>query len=111
MRTEIDIPNTAGVLSPGAYATVVFSLRSPIVPLILPANTLIFQEAGMQVAVVDQNGRVQLSKIAIGRDFGTSVEVLSGLQPMDAVVANPSDSLNAGSRVVVETSRTNAIGS
>jgi RND family efflux transporter MFP subunit len=107
MRTEIDIPNPGQILSPGAYASAAFSLRSPLVPFILPANTLIFQQSGMQVAVVDQNGRVQLRKVTIGRDFGTSVEVLSGLQPTDAVVTNPSDSLNAGSEVKVENSRTN----
>jgi multidrug efflux pump subunit AcrA (membrane-fusion protein) len=64
----------------------------------------------MQVGVVDQNGRVQLRKITIGRDFGTSVEVLSGLRPTDTVITNPSDSLNAGSQVVVENSQATAIG-
>ncbi|MBV8550345.1 MAG: efflux RND transporter periplasmic adaptor subunit [Acidobacteriaceae bacterium] len=111
MRTEIDIPNQGGILSPGAYASASFTLRSPVTSLILPANTLIFQQAGMQVGVVDQNGRVQLRKVTIGRDFGASVEVLSGLRPTDAVITNPPDSLNAGSRVVVENSRESAIGS
>ncbi|HEX4165372.1 MAG TPA: efflux RND transporter periplasmic adaptor subunit [Bryobacteraceae bacterium] len=111
MRTEIDIPNPGGILSPGAYASAAFSLRSPLAPLILPANTLIFQAAGMQVGVVDQNGRVQLRSVTIGRDFGTSVEVLSGLQPADAVITNPSDSLNAGGRVAVENVPANAVGS
>ena len=111
MRTEIDIPNPAGILSPGAYASASFSLRSPIRALVLPANTLIFQQAGMQVGVVDQNSRVQLRKVTVGRDFGSSVEVLSGLQPTDAVITNPSDSLNAGDQVVVENSQANAMGS
>lgn len=111
MRTEIDIPNPAGILSPGAYTSASFSLRAPIRALVLPANTLIFQQAGMQVGVVDQNSRVQLRKVTVGRDFGTSIEVLSGLQPTDAVITNPSDSLNAGDQVVVENSQANATGS
>jgi RND family efflux transporter MFP subunit len=111
MRTEIDIPNPAGMLSPGAYVSASFSLGSPITPLILPSNTLIFQDAGMQVGVVNQNGRVQLRNVTIGRDFGMSVEVLSGLQSTDAVITNPSDSLNAGTQVVVESSQANAMGS
>lgn len=104
MRTELDIPNPNGTLSPGAFASAVFNLRSPVAPLILPANTLIFQSAGMQVGVVDQNSRVQLRDITIGRDFGTSVEVISGLKPADAVITNPSDSLNSGTQVVVQNS-------
>jgi len=102
MRTEIDIANPAGILSPGAYVSAAFSLRSPVASLVLPANALIFQEAGLQVAVVDRNHCVQFRKIAIGRDFGTSVEVLSGLKETDAVIANPSDSLNPGDPVQVE---------
>ena len=102
MRTEIDIPNPSGILSPGAYVSASFSLREPVASLNLPANTLIFQQAGLQVGVVDEKQRVQLRRIAIGRDFGTSVEVLSGLKPTDAVIANPSDSLNAGEPVQIE---------
>jgi RND family efflux transporter MFP subunit len=104
MRTELDIPNPNGILSPGAFASAVFNLRSPMAPLVLPSNTLIFQSAGMQVGIVDQNNRVQLRDITIGRDFGTSVEVLSGVKPTDAVITNPSDSLNAGTQVAVQNS-------
>jgi RND family efflux transporter MFP subunit len=102
MRTEIDIPNPYGKLSPGAYVSATFSLSSPVGSLVLPANTLIFQDAGLQVGVVDRNDLVQLRKVAIGRDLGTAVEVLSGLKETDAVIANPSDSLNAGDPVQVE---------
>jgi RND family efflux transporter MFP subunit len=111
MRTEIDIPNQRQMLSPGAYASASFTLRSPVRPLVLPANTLIFQQAGMQVGVVDRNGRVQLRKVTIGRDLGTSVEVLSGLEVTDAVITNPSDSLNAGDQVAVENSQSREMGS
>jgi multidrug efflux pump subunit AcrA (membrane-fusion protein) len=65
----------------------------------------------MQVGVVDRNGRVQLRKVTIGRDLGTSVEVLSGLEVTDAVITNPSDSLNAGDQVAVENSQSSEIGS
>ena len=102
MRTEIDIPNPGGILSPGVYASATFSLRAPVASLIVPANTLIFQQAGLQVGVVGQDHRVQLRNITIGRDFGTSVEVISGLKATDAVIANPSDSLNPGDPVQAE---------
>jgi RND family efflux transporter MFP subunit len=104
MRTELDVPNSSGVLVPGAYASATFSLRSPVAPLILPSNTEIFQGDGLQVGVVDSKCRVQLRNITIGRDFGTSVELLSGVQPSDAVITNPSDSLTAGTEVAVANS-------
>ncbi len=101
MRIEIDVPNANGSLLPGTYASATFRLRSPVAPLILPSNTEIFQANGMQVGVVDQQNRVQMRNIAIGRDFGTSVEVISGLQTSDAVITNPSDSLTAGKQVAL----------
>lgn len=101
MRTELDLANSNDVLVPGAYASATFRLRTPMAPLILPSNTEIFQADGMQVGVVDKNCRVQLRDITVGRDFGTSVEVLSGLQPSDAVITNPSDSLATGMQVAV----------
>ena len=77
----------------------------------MPANALIFQQAGMQVGVVDQSGRVQLRKVTVGRDLGTSVEVISGLQESDAVITNPSDSLNAGDQVEIDNSQSREVGS
>jgi RND family efflux transporter MFP subunit len=111
MRTELDIPNRTGKLLPGAYANASFQLRAPMLPLVLPSNTLIFQAAGLQVGIVDQNNRVTLRNITIARDLGTTVEVISGLQANDAVIANPSDSLTEGTQVSVETSQTNTTGS
>ena len=110
MRTELDIPNRTGRLLPGAYANASFQLRAPMVPLVLPSNTLIFQAAGMQVGIVDRNNKVALRPITIARDLGTTVEVISGLQPNDVVIANPSDSLTEGTQVSVQTSRTNKVG-
>jgi multidrug efflux pump subunit AcrA (membrane-fusion protein) len=111
MRTELDIPNHNGQLFPGTYASAVFSLRSPIAPLIVPANTLIFQAAGMQVGVVDQTGKVHLRNVTIGRDFGTFVEVLSGLHSTDAVITNPSDSLTEGNQVSIQNAKSDVTGS
>jgi RND family efflux transporter MFP subunit len=110
MRTELDLPNASGALLPGTYASARFNLRSPLTPLILPSNTEIFQASGMQVGLVDKNNKVQLRNITVGRDFGTTVEVLSGLQTSDAVIANPSDSLTAGTEVAVANSNSKTPG-
>ena len=54
--------------------------------------------AGLRVGVV-RNGKAELVPITIGRDYGDRVEVLSGLQPHDQIILNPSDSLVSGQAV------------
>ena len=111
MRTEIDVPNSKGVLIPGAYASATFSLRSPVAPLILPSNTELFQASGLQVGVVDQKQQCSTSQYhrwprlrdVRGSDFG--------LQPNDAVITNPSDSLNSGQQVAVANTNSSVSGS
>jgi multidrug efflux pump subunit AcrA (membrane-fusion protein) len=66
----------------------------------IPSNTLIFRKEGLQVGLV-RNGKADLVPVKISRDYGNSVEILSGLQPTDAVIVDPSDSLVAGTAVHV----------
>ncbi len=61
----------------------------------IPSNTLIFRKDGLQVGLV-RDGKAELVPIKIGRDYGNSVEIVSGLQPTDNVIVDPSDSLVAG---------------
>jgi multidrug efflux system membrane fusion protein len=102
LLTEIDVPNPKGELLPGAYAQVHFDLKIPAVRLSVPVNALMFRSEGTRAAVVDANGKVHLQPVVIGRDYGLDVEILSGLQPSDSVVLNPSDSLEDGQRVSVK---------
>jgi hypothetical protein len=69
--------------------------------LVVPTNVLLFRPEGTRVALVDANGRVHLTLVQLGIDFGTSVEVLSGLNVTDRVVQNPPDSLADGDVVVL----------
>jgi hypothetical protein len=55
----------------------------------------------LQVATVDGHHRIRLKSIVEGRDFGNSIEVLSGLDANDAVVINPPDSIVSGAIVRV----------
>jgi len=64
----------------------------------IPVNTLIFRAQGLQVAVV-RDGRAQLIPVTAGRDHGTVVEIIAGLQPNDQVIVAPSDSLTGGTPV------------
>lgn len=102
LTVELDVPNPSGELLPGAYANVHFQLPLSVVPLVLPASTVLFQAAGPQVGVVNGQGEVELRKVTLGHDFGDTIEILSGVRLTDEVVANPPDSLSSGMRVAVQ---------
>lgn len=102
MLTEVDVDNPRGVLKPGAYAEVHLKLPSAAVALIVPVTALIFRAQGLQLAVVREGGKVELVQVTQGRDYGTEVEVTSGIREQDAVLVNPPDSLTSGATVRVE---------
>jgi RND family efflux transporter MFP subunit len=101
LLVEVDVDNRNGTLLPGAYVRVHLKLPQSVNSAVtIPANTLLFRSEGLRVGVV-RNGRAELVPLTIGRDYGSSVEVVSGLQPTDAVIVNPSDSLISGTTVQV----------
>lgn len=99
LQVELQVDNSKGELFPGAYAEVHFNLAANTETLRVPINTLVFRSAGLQVAVVGADHHIRLKKITEGRDFGKSVEVLSGLDPNDQIVLNPPDSISDGIQV------------
>jgi RND family efflux transporter MFP subunit len=101
LLVEVDVDNSGGKLLPGGYAQVHFDLRLPHPPLVLPGNCLIFRAQGTQVGVVDSDNVVHLKDIKIGRDFGTKIEVVGGIDADDNVIVNPSDSLGDGQKVQI----------
>ena len=100
LNVEVDVPNPTGKLLPGAYAIVHFKVPTAAASLTIPSNTLLFRAQGMQVGVV-RDGKVQLVPVKISQDHGSTVEVSSGLTPQDAIVLDPSDSLQTGQPVKV----------
>lgn len=101
LQVELQLDNATGELFPGAYAEVHFQMPADAQTLRLPANTVIFRQEGLQVATVDSSQHIRLKTITQGRDFGKTVEVLSGLDPQDSVVLNPPDSISDGITVRV----------
>jgi RND family efflux transporter MFP subunit len=102
LLTEIDVPNPSGQLMPGAYAEVHLKASAPISSLIIPSGAVLFQAAGPQVAITTEKNEIALKKVTLGRDFGDTVEVTSGLSREDSVVASPPDYLVDGMRVEVQ---------
>jgi hypothetical protein len=105
---EVDIDNRDGRIKPGAYVFVHLRLpdnsKKGNSSLIIPTNTLLFRSEGLRVGVV-RGDHAELMPITIGRDYGSTVEVINGLKPTDQVIVNPSDSLTTGTRVRANTSK------
>src|SRR3984893_18317041 len=96
LQVELELDNAHREVFPGAYAEVHFKLPASAQSLRLPANTVLFRAAGLQVATLDGQKRVKLKSIVQGRDFGNTIEILSGLNPDAVVILNPPDSLTDG---------------
>ena len=105
LNTEVDVPNREGRLFPGAYAQVNFDLPIQTQRMSVPVNALLFRAEGVRAATVGDNGKVHLKPVVIGRDFGTKVEIVSGLTPADRIIINPADSLSEGDTVKVAQSK------
>lgn len=101
VTTELVMDNPGNKVWPGSYAEVHFSVPSTTTNLVIPENALIFEEQGEQVAVVDSSNHVHIKKVEVGHNLGQDVEIISGLQPDDHVINNPSAGLLEGAEVKV----------
>jgi len=101
LLTEVDVPNRRGQLLPGSFGEVHFRVGMNAQKVTLPVNTMLFRQEGARVAVVGRDGKVQLRPITIGRDYGTTLEILGGVGVEDRIVINPADSLENGQQVNV----------
>lgn len=99
LLTELEVDNSKHEILPYSYGEVHFNENNADPSLTLPSSALLFRAAGLQVGVVRSDDTVDLRKVQVGRDFGQTVEVVAGVTAADRVVANPTDSLLAGTRV------------
>ena len=107
LLAEVDVDNSSGALLPGAYTEVHLKLPAAAPALILPVNALLFRSEGLRVGVIRGGDKVDLLPVTLGKDYGTEVEVVSGISQDDLVVVNPPDSLSTGEAVhVVEADQT-----
>jgi len=107
LLTEVDVPNKDGRLLPGSFGSVHFSVGMNVNKVTIQVNAMLFRSEGPQVAVVGPDNRIQLRHINIGRDYGTTLEILGGVSPTDRLVINPPDSLEDGQQVNVAQSAEN----
>ncbi len=99
LLVEVDVANKDGRLLPGSFGQVHFAVGVNVQKLTVPVNAMLFRSEGARIAVVGAGGKVELRPLNIGRDYGSTLEVLGGLTVGDQVIINPSDSLESGQQV------------
>ena len=100
LLVEIDVDNPAGTLLTGSYAEVHLAVPTQSSTFLLPVNTLLFRSEGLRVGVV-KGGKVVLTAVTPGHDFGNEIEIVAGLKPDDQVIVNPPDSILHGQEVQI----------
>jgi len=101
LLTEVDVPNRDGRLLPGSFGEVHFAVGSNVDKVTVPVNAMLFRSEGTRLAVVGPDNKVELRAISIGKDYGTTLEVLAGVSTQDQIVINPADSLEDGQQVML----------
>jgi len=101
LLTEVDVPNPGGRLLPGSFGELHFKTTVNAAKLTIPVNAMLFRQEGPRVAVVGTDSKIQLRPISIGRDYGTTLEILGGVSVEDRIIINPADSLEEGQLVRV----------
>jgi RND family efflux transporter MFP subunit len=100
LTAEVDVHNPTGQLLSGSYAEVHFKVPGQVSSYILPVDTLLFRKEGLRVAIV-KDGKAELVAVTPGRDFGDSIEIVSGLQGRESVITSPPDSITDGEKVQI----------
>jgi len=99
LLVEVQVDNASGALLPGMYSEVDLAVPRAAPPMLIPSDTLVVRGNGPQVAVVDSDGVVHFKLIHLGRDLGTNIEVLDGLEVGQQLAVNPGDTVREGVRV------------
>ena len=97
---EIDVDNPTGTLLTGSYAEVHLAVPTQASTFLIPVNTLLFRTEGLRVGIV-KDGKVVLTVVTPGHDFGNQIEIVSGLKSDDQVIINPPDSIVSGQEVQI----------
>jgi RND family efflux transporter MFP subunit len=97
---EVDVQNPTGILLTGSYAEVHVQVPTQASTYLIPVNTLLFRTEGLRVGIVE-DGKVVLTTVTAGHDFGDQIEIVSGLKATDQIIVNPPDSIVSGQQVQI----------
>ena len=97
---EVDVDNPSGTLLTGSYAEVHLAVPTQSSTYLIPVNTLLFRTEGLHVGIV-KDGKVVLTTVTPGHDFGNEIEIVAGLKSDDQIIVNPPDSIVQGQQVQI----------
>jgi multidrug efflux pump subunit AcrA (membrane-fusion protein) len=124
LLVEVQVSNPSGILLPGMYTTVTFTVHRAVPPFLVPDASLVVNAEGTSVAVLaplsqDESGKaaeagidprvlarariVHFQKVQTGRDYGVTLEILGGLRDGDLVAVSPGDAVKEGAIVQTAT--------
>jgi multidrug efflux pump subunit AcrA (membrane-fusion protein) len=101
LLTEVHIDNPSGELYVGLYANVKFLLKPNEPYFLIPTSAVLIRDQGPQVAVVDENGVVQIKSVVLGLDHGKMMEILSGIKENDKIITILSCKIVQGAKVEI----------
>ncbi|MDE3045534.1 MAG: efflux RND transporter periplasmic adaptor subunit [Verrucomicrobiota bacterium] len=99
LLTQVNIENPRGELLPGLYAEVKFKFKPETANFLLPIEAVIIRAGPPFVALVDSNNCIHLQQVKIGRDYGSTIEILEGLREGDLIVSRATDRIKEGIKV------------
>ena len=100
-RVEVQIPSEGGKLLPGMYLTIRFKVQQEEPAMIVPANTVDIRRDGPRVLVIGPDNKLSYRAVKLGRDFGKTMEIASGLTGNETLVVNPTTDLVEGEKVEI----------
>ena len=99
LLAQLEVHNSKATLRPGMYANVIFAINRSDPPFVVPDSALVVNAGGTQVATVTKDQIVHYQKVVVGRDYGTEIEITSGLTGKESLIATPTVDDTEGLRV------------
>jgi RND family efflux transporter MFP subunit len=99
MHVEVDVANPTLEIVPGMFANASITINAAKDVVVAPVGAIDRTESGGQVLVVDQAGRVEPRRVALGLEMADRIEIRSGLQASELVVVGSRGPLKGGTTV------------
>ena len=99
LSTQVDVPNRDGALRPGLYVYVTLKIPLSEPAIVVPAEALVFNQTGTQVAVARDDGKAEWRTVHVRRDEGRTIEIDQGLSGDERIVLSPPADLRDGQRI------------
>lgn len=98
-RVRVTMPNPAGLLRPGMYATLFFDARLGADALSVPAEAVVMTGERNLVFAVGREGALEPRAVTLGARAGERLQVFTGVREGERIVASANFLVDAESRL------------